>query len=714
MVVSTRARFIAISVSITAIALLLFATVIYDRSVEYKHQQETQASQVLANQFFHFASRIDDLTVIKQEISENIISENQPVKIFAMLDEQRNDIFHYKKHDLEKGIYKKIFTDVQTHPSVNKGTLEINDDFYSWFISDLYQYSDKNYSLLMVYPLSSTSVPEFIKFFGLPFLISGVLMCWMMVWASIILSSLVMKLQNQKSMLREQAVFIKHAYDDALNANAAKSYFLANMSHEIRTPLTSIIGFAEESLDSDSTVEERNHAIETIIKSGYHLMNIINEILDLSKVEAGKIEIEEAPVKLLDLLEEVNEFVLVLAREKGLAFGINLTYPLPKILLTDQLRLKQILLNICSNAIKFTNRGYIYLNVTYIPATNKMCFEIIDTGIGMSEEQLKNIFNPFEQADPSTTREYGGTGLGLTLSKKLTDMLNGELLVESKVNNGSRFTVLLPIHEVIDNEYIYNDSDKINSEIKVAADIETPQLTGKLLVAEDNIDIQELVKLLLRKVGVELEMVENGKIAVERAMKNEYDAVFLDIQMPIMDGIMAAKELRKKGYSKTIIAMTANAMKQDIDECQQAGFDDFISKPIDRNILYQKLKEFLKPMTTNSIGKKKNMITSNLLVDEADLIDLIDKFIQRLPTMRDSVNLAFSNNNQEDFASLIHQLKGVGGGYGYPMLTELCAKIEMMHKNAEDINSTIDEFNVMCDAILAGNDENHKIAEANK
>ena len=711
MSISTRSRFILISVSITFLALLLFTSVMYDRAIIYKHQQEVRANWLLADQFYSSISGIDDINTIKESILDNITSEFQPAEIFAIVDKQRNVIFHYVKHEKKENNLNNLLTKIKKDSSLNEGHSRENNTAYSWFIRDLVTNSNKNYSLLIIYPLSSSVMSDVLKFFGLPFFISGFLLCWVMVWASIILSSLVTKLENQKHILSEQASEIEKARDEALHANSAKSNFLANMSHEIRTPLTSIIGFAESSLDIDQSMKERSKATKTIIKSSKHLLHIINEILDLSKIESGKFEVENNPVYLLDVLDEIKSFVCKSAEDKNIAFSVNYIYPLPEKIMSDQLRLTQILLNLCSNAIKFTERGHVYLNVMFKQESSILTFEVIDSGIGMSAEQLDKAFKPFEQADTTITRKFGGTGLGLTLSKQLTEMLNGDIYVESTLSKGSRFIVELKIIEAENSRYLYDDDLKQAPAKMRTAKIVTPMLNGKVLLVEDNKDIQDLIKLLLKKVDITIDVAENGKLAIQNAIENDYDLIFMDIQMPVMDGLTAMKELKQLAYEKPVIAMTANVMQKDRDDCKVAGFSGFISKPINRNELYLILIQYLKP--SKKFEREKKLLTSDLLNDDPDLIDLIDKFMMRLPIMRDAINLAHSDNNREELSGLIHQMKGVGGGYGYPTLTELCAKVEFQiaSQNSENTNALIEELNSLVNEILEGKDENHKIAE---
>lgn len=712
MAISIRSRFILISVSLTLLALLLFGSVMYDRAIQYKHGQEIKTYRVLNEQLHQLVSDLQDLSLIKQALADNISFKTQPALIFAVLDEQRNIVFNYSKHEPDENVLGKLYKNIKEKYSVFEDYANENNTSYFWFIDHLSGYSKHKYSLLIIYPLSSSVRTEVMEFFGLPFFISGFLLCWMMVWASIILSSLVAKLQKQKQILSDQAADIEKARDEAMNANFAKSNFLANMSHEIRTPLTSIIGFSESCLDIDQSMKERSNAIKTIINSGKHLLHIINEILDLSKIEAGKLEIETVPVSVVELLDEVNMLVSIMADGKDLLFEINYTYPIPENIFTDPLRLKQILINLCSNAVKFTDKGHVYLNVKYVEESSSLIFDVVDTGIGMTNEQLEKIFKPFEQADTSITRKFGGTGLGLALSRKYTEMLNGELSVESTVNNGSCFTVSFKIADTDLIHYIYNDISKhqvkkTNERITVI-----PKLKGRVLVVEDNKDIQLLIIFLLKKVGIEPDVVENGKLALKATLESDYDIVLMDVQMPVMDGLTAMHELKRRGYNKPVFTMTANVMKKDRDECKEAGFSGFISKPIDRNELYLLLSDNLSESNLNI--DENILFTSSLLNDDPGLIDLIDKFIRRLPDMIIAIKQANEVSNVDELSNLIHQLKGVGGGYGYPELTDLCAKIEFQitSGDVENVNTLIKELSTMCDQIIEGSAENHKVADA--
>lgn len=671
MQLSIRIKFLLSFIAIATVGISLFSLVVYDSSLEFKHSQEKRLYSVISRQFIeHVSEYKHNFSEVKKELIKYSKIKTKTGEMYAVLNDDLNIAFLSVDNHKINHILDLIGKDIKNN--LKEGKLARFDDIFFWQVKPFPKNIKSNQMLVFIYPLSNSVSEEFFDIFGIPLIVTSILILWTMLWAAIILSSLVNKLQNQKQTLSNQAIEIEHARDGALQANSAKSNFLANMSHEIRTPLTSIIGFAETFLDIDQSMEERSKATKTIIKSGHHLMNIINEILDLSKVEAGKFDVESDAVSLVELLNEVKSFVMVLAEEKGLSFGINYTYPIPKTIFTDALRLKQVLLNLCSNSIKFTSTGHVYLNVAYISQSSSMIFEVDDTGIGMTAEQQEKIFKPFEQADSSTTRRYGGTGLGLTLSKQIVELLNGELSVESTVNKGSRFTVKINIDAVSNLDYIYSVSDNVvEKTIKETSKI--PKLSGKVLLVEDSEDIQDLVKLLLGKTGVELDVVNNGQLAIKKASEINYDLIYMDIQMPVMDGFTAISKLREQGYTLPVVAMTANVMQKDRDACSKAGFDGFIAKPINREELYQILTRYIKSMET--FESKKVLLTSDLLHDEPDLINLIDKFMTRLPIMKDAIIKANTEGEIEELSGLVHQMKGVGGGYGYPMLTELCAKL---------------------------------------
>ncbi|WP_158262511.1 MULTISPECIES: ATP-binding protein [Pirellulaceae] len=393
--------------------------------------------------------------------------------------------------------------------------------------------------------------------------------------------------------LAKQSELARRMAEDATAATAAKSEFLANMSHEIRTPMTAILGFAETVAD-DTKDEETKQAIETIQRNGHHLLSIINDILDLSKVESGKMTVESISTCPYTLITDVISLVKVKADGAGLQITSNFIGKIPKEISTDPTRLRQILINVLGNAIKFTEVGGVTLRSEFVQEGDRamMQFDVIDTGIGMSDHQISNLFQPFTQADSSTTRRFGGTGLGLTISKRLANMLGGDLTITySRMGEGSAFRLTIDAGAIEDIEY--HDSSTLRSLMKTKSpdSKSAHRLHGvRLLLAEDGPDNQRLLKHILSKAGAEVDIVDNGQLAAERAMQawrhgTPYDCILMDMQMPIKDGYEATRELRRLGYNAPILALTAHAMSSDEKKCKSVGCDGFLTKPIDRKLL---------------------------------------------------------------------------------------------------------------------------------
>lgn len=467
---------------------------------------------------------------------------------------------------------------------------------------------------------------------------------------------------------------------EAISANEAKSDFLANMSHEIRTPLTAIIGYSETLLDSSQPEHERIASINATIRAGKHLLRVINDILDVSKIEAHKLEVERIQVSPFEILAEVESLVTLSTEEKGLGFEIEYHYPLPEYIESDPVRLKQILINICANAVKFTQKGRIKVIVDCKRDENVIRFQIIDTGIGMTGEQLDKLFKPFTQADTSMTRKYGGTGLGLYLAKQLAEKLGGRLTVQSTPESGSCFSVEIDMGT----PEKYNFVDKypsLDKQIIPHANTAKPvSLAGNVLLVEDNFDNQRLVSMYLHSIGITPTIANNGKEAIGMVSGRPYDLVLMDIQMPVMDGITATKQIRQQGYAGPIIALTANAFKEDRERCLAAGCNDMLTKPIDNDKFIKALSTYLKPRKQTEDIQNETP-ASSLYEVFPELKQMAIDCMQRLPDMLAEMNEAFNKNEIDAFKVANHTLKGVSGNYAFNAIYDITLKIEREIKN---------------------------------
>lgn len=372
--------------------------------------------------------------------------------------------------------------------------------------------------------------------------------------------------------------------EKALEAVKAKGEFLANMSHEIRTPMNGIIGTIGLLLDGETTTEQ-NELLQMASHSGYSLLTIINDILDLSKLEAGMINIENIEINLTHIVKDAVALMEIKANEGGIDLKVN--YDSENLYhMGDSTRIRQVLLNLMSNAIKFTEKGWVEIKLECHKKSDTeqdVIFKVTDTGIGIPPDKLNSIFESFSQADVSTTRKFGGTGLGMTISLSLAKMMNGEITVESEVNKGSCFTFKLPLKL---------STNKIHNKKELKKEL-ARQYNKKVLLAEDNkINIVIAVKVL-KKLGLEVDVAKNGKLAVEM-FNNDYDIVLMDMQMPVMDGIEATKRIIETGSKTPIIALTANVMQEHVDLCLKAGMQGLIPKPFKQENLIKELDKHLK------------------------------------------------------------------------------------------------------------------------
>ncbi len=411
----------------------------------------------------------------------------------------------------------------------------------------------------------------------------------------------------QSQLLTDANEFIQKQKDAAEAANLAKSQFLANMSHEIRTPLTAILGFAEN-LREPLPETERQSAVETVLRNGEHLLQVLNDILDLSKIEAGKLSVEWLSVSPVDLACDVINVMRVRAEAKQLPLRLKFVSPMPERVRTDPTRLRQVLINLIGNAIKFTPAGFVELQVECVREpilgeTGQLRFSVIDTGIGLSREQAERLFQPFTQADGSTTRRFGGTGLGLSISRRLSRMLGGDVSVTSEAGRGSCFTVVVEAGPLARETWrdIPVDVSLAKQTRSPVAELSEVRLACRVLLAEDSPDNQRLISVFLQRSGADVTVANHGEEAVSLAWGEfrkgrPFDVVLMDMQMPILDGYSATRRLRSLGYQEPIIALTANAMRDDRQECVSAGCDDYAVKPIQRAEL---LRAILRHLPSN-------------------------------------------------------------------------------------------------------------------
>jgi signal transduction histidine kinase/DNA-binding response OmpR family regulator len=512
---------------------------------------------------------------------------------------------------------------------------------------------------------------------------------------------------------------------EAREASRAKSEFLANMSHEIRTPMTSIIGYADLLLDPETTACERLTHIQTIRRNGEHLLSILNDILDLSKIEAGKMTVEHIRCSPSMIIVDVASLMRVRANEKGLFFEVQYQTPIPETIESDPTRVRQVLLNLVGNAIKFTASGGVRILArcegldTEAPT---LILEVVDTGIGMSAEQSAQLFQPFVQADTSTTRKFGGTGLGLVICHRLAQMLGGEVATDSSPGRGSSFRLSVSTGSLAGVKMFHelHEGGIPEEGVGPARDEACGPLDCTVLLAEDGLDNQLLISTHLKRAGARVTIVENGRLALDTAMaallaSEPFDVILMDMQMPEMDGYAATSELRRKGYTGPVVALTAHAMAGDRERCLSAGCTDYLTKPIGRSKLVETVAlhasgrtprgapllsaadEAGVPSATSDV--KARATTSFLvseLADEPDMNELVDHFVAGLGARAERLESAHGAGDTETLRFVAHQLRGAGGSYGFPGITSAAERLELAVAAGENVDEALVELCALC------------------
>jgi PAS domain S-box-containing protein len=496
------------------------------------------------------------------------------------------------------------------------------------------------------------------------------------------------------------------AMRDAETANRSKSEFLANMSHEIRTPMGAILGFAEMLLIKSPEECAEIGCVQIIQRNSVHLLELINEILDLSKVEAGQMKVERVSCDLPELLSEVISLMRPRAAEKGLGFEVTFQGPIPHIIQSDPLRLRQILVNLLGNAVKFTESGKIDLRITDEGAGGPnilLRVDVIDSGIGMTTEQLGRLFRPFTQGDASITRKFGGTGLGLTISRQLAKLLSGDVTATSQPNIGSTFTLKVDGGPSADVELLQGLTEATlpaTANQTVHTDI---HLRGCILLVEDGADNQRLLRMQLSDAGATVTSALNGQIAVDLATTQTFDLILMDMQMPVMDGYAATIELRRRGLAIPIIALTAHAMAEDRDKCLASGCSGYLSKPVEEDRLLKTVHEQLgkdhspEPNDSAEAGSAgppapagdadgSNRIKSSF-ASESRIMAIVPEFVDGLP---DKVRKMIDLLERKDLTTvqqIAHQLLGACGGYGFAAVSQPASQVEQSIKAGNDVES---------------------------
>jgi len=673
--VSIRLRLIAGFVAIALLVLTLIGIVVYRLVESVSSSYSATVTSAIVNDYAEMLGNAGQDQNLEDLFRILIPLQHNNNMLFALTDQQGR-LFATSSDN------KVLNTIVDPFPFQNAlegpgdtGSFDLNEQEIIWTMAEI----ANRQNLLFLIQVQDDELPSFTSELGNRLLVTAFVVVWIAIWIALFISRRIVE-KNQA---------LAEAKKMADEASTAKSTFLANMSHEIRTPLTAIIGYSKVLKDNPHNIDGRTEAIESISRNGLHLLDVINNILDISKIESGKLELEIQTIYIGGILEDINSLVGRMAREKGLEFYLENSFPLPATIKSDGVRLKQCLINLCTNAVKFTSAGSIRIETTCDWDARQIRFCVTDTGIGMTVEQQSRVFEEFTQADPSITRKFGGTGLGLPITKKLATLLGGDVQIHSQPGQGSRFILSIATGDISSVDRINSGEELLTVRPQEKGSI-VSRVTGHVLLVEDNLDNQNLIGRLIQAVGATVDVAANGLQAIEKAITYDFDLILMDIQMPEMGGLEATRVIRQTGYPGPIVALTAGTLKEDVQDCLHAGCNQFLSKPIDSTEFYKVLEQFLKSDKTGS-GEDQTAV-------EFDFSEFEEQFTANLPSLRDHLAILVAERDRFGLKECLHDLKGMGATFGFTELAAIAGSIEYALK--KDINAAVDDDIKMLFSIL--------------